>query len=138
MQSPRILYVDAYDSFANNIIALLQLALRADVHLVKIDDPYLLNSAEGDGFFDYLDQFDAVVVGPGPGHPGNKKDVGWASRIWNLPENHMLPVLGICLGFQSLCMNYGADVCILWPPENARILFDRSARSNVSKSHDMA
>jgi para-aminobenzoate synthetase len=110
MRRPNLLYVDAYDSFANNIIALLQTALGADVHVVKIDDLHLLHPSSEESFLSFLHQFDAIVVGPGPGNPINPRDVGWVNRIWSLPENNVLPVFGICLGFQSLCLAFGATV----------------------------
>jgi para-aminobenzoate synthetase len=110
MRRPNLLYVDAYDSFANNITALLQTALEADVHVVKIDDEDLLNPVSEASSLRFLHQFDAVVVGPGPGNPSNPQDVGWVNRMWALGEDELLPVLGICLGFQSLCLAFGAAV----------------------------
>jgi para-aminobenzoate synthetase len=110
MDRPHILYVDAYDSFANNITALLQTALDAEVCVVKIDENYLLQPKSDAEFLSYLRQYDAIVVGPGPGNPINTRDVGWIQRIWALGDNDILPVFGICLGFQSLCLAFGANV----------------------------
>jgi para-aminobenzoate synthetase len=110
MRRPTLLYVDAYDSFTNNIVALLQTALDADVHVEKIDNEHLLNPTSDEYFLSFLHQFDAIVVGPGPGNPEIAQDVGWINRIWALPEKDVLPVLGICLGFQSLCLAFGAAV----------------------------
>ncbi|KAF7513447.1 hypothetical protein GJ744_008741 [Endocarpon pusillum] len=58
----------------------------------------------------YLQNFDAVVLGPGPGNPEATSDVGLFSQIWRLPSLDVVPVLGICLGFQSLCIAYGASI----------------------------
>jgi para-aminobenzoate synthetase len=110
MQHPTLLFVDAYDSFTNNIVALLETALDADVHVVKIDDSRLLHPASEGSFLSFLQQFDAVVVGPGPGDPELPQDVGWVNRIWALEDKDVLPVLGICLGFQSLCLAFGGSV----------------------------
>ncbi|KAF2206999.1 hypothetical protein CERZMDRAFT_63112 [Cercospora zeae-maydis SCOH1-5] len=112
----RILFVDAYDSFSNSIVALLQAELPVTVESIKIDDArFVLNDK---AFFDYLDGFDAVVAGPGPGHPANAKDIGLIGKLWVLPEKHLLPVLGICLGFQSLCLAFGAKIERLKEPRH--------------------
>lgn len=112
----RILFIDAYDSFSNSIVALLQAELPVTVESIKIDDArFVLND---EAFFDHLDAFDAVVAGPGPGHPANAKDVGLIGKLWSLPEEHLLPVLGICLGFQSLCLASGAKIERLKEPRH--------------------
>lgn len=101
----RILYIDAYDSFANNVVGLLQQTTKAQVTVIRIDDKYATEN-----FTKLIKAFDAIVVGPGPGHPSNPEDVGVINQLWQLSEEDMVPVLGICLGFQSLCLNHGASV----------------------------
>lgn len=101
----RILFIDAFDSFTNNIVGLVEQSLGADVTVVHIDDEEVNHNLEH-----VLDSFDAVVIGPGPGHPANPNDVGLINKLWGLNDAHMLPVFGICLGFQSLCYNHGAEV----------------------------
>ena len=44
----------------------------------------------------YAQEFDAVVAGPGPGHPANASDVGLIGQLWNAPNDDLIPVLGIC------------------------------------------
>jgi para-aminobenzoate synthetase len=110
MTTPQILYVDAYDSFSNNIIALLKTSIDANVHCVKIDDSNLFDLENETSLGNYLSKFDAVVIGPGPGNPTQKKDVGWIDLIWKLQDSHLLPIFGICLGFQSLCNAFGGQV----------------------------
>ena len=121
--SPHILFVDAYDSFSNNIISLLKTRLNVSVTDIKIDEhiPDLPS---------YLQSFQAIVIGPGPGHPGNAADVGLINRIWMLGENHVLPILGICLGFQSLVLNFGGAVEPL--PEPRHGILRRITSSNKS------
>jgi len=112
MARPRILFLDAYDSFSNNITALLSTLLQADVAVIPIDSP-LLNPADP-GFKTRwrkeLTHYDAVVCGPGPGSPDNEADVGLMRHVWDLAEEDLLPVLGICLGFQSLVASCGGKV----------------------------
>ena len=100
---PRILFIDAYDSFSNNIVALLEIKLDVEVILLHIDAivPELTT---------FLKSFIAVVVGPGPGNPRYDKDVGLMNELWRLQDDDMLPVLGICLGFQSLVLAFGGSV----------------------------
>ncbi|KAI0389888.1 aminodeoxychorismate synthase [Xylariaceae sp. FL0594] len=112
MGRPRILFLDAYDSFSNNIVSLLTTVLGADVDVLPID-PLHLNPAEP-GFHDALrrqvERYDAIVCGPGPGAPHRDKDVGLMKHVWDLQGQHLRPVLGICLGFQSLVVSCAAPV----------------------------
>ncbi|KAI9742060.1 MAG: hypothetical protein M1834_000450 [Cirrosporium novae-zelandiae] len=112
----RILFIDAYDSFSCNIINLLQTTLDAeirtlcmDAHISEDELPHLLR------------YFDAVVVGPGPGNPTVKEDVGLIDYLWRLEDANLIPVLGICLGFQSLALAYGATIARLVEPQHGQI-----------------
>lgn len=110
---PRILFIDAFDSFTNNVIGLLEQSIQADVTVVRINNQKFANDLES-----YLQAFDAVVIGPGPGNPANSEDVGFIDRLWKLSDELTLPVLGICLGHQSLCLNHGAKVTRLSEPRH--------------------
>jgi para-aminobenzoate synthetase len=104
-QRRHILYVDAYDSFSNSIVGLLEQTLGASVTTVRIDD-----KVASENLTTILKAFDAVVIGPGPGHPANPNDVGLINQLWKLSPGDLLPVFGICLGFQSLCLAHGASI----------------------------
>jgi para-aminobenzoate synthetase len=119
MSGGKVLFIDAYDSFSNNIINLLRNRLSIAVESVFIDDPrFVFND---DAFHEHLQQFDAVVAGPGPGHPANQEDIGLIAKLWNLPDEKLLPVLGICLGFQSLCLAFGGSVDRLTQPRHGLV-----------------
>ena len=122
----RILFVDAYDSFTNNIIALLETDLRVEVHTIKIDEPI-------SNFAEFLKPFSAVVAGPGPGDPRNSKDVGWIRELWKLNEQHLLPVLGICLGFQSLVLAFGGTIDRLREPRHGVVRKVRGSGEGMFK-----
>ncbi|KAI2641616.1 para-aminobenzoate synthase [Hypomontagnella submonticulosa] len=112
MNTPKILFIDAYDSFSNNVVSLLTTTLDADVDILPIDPPEL-DPQKPD--FDHeltklLRRYDAVVCGPGPGSPELPQDVGLMKYIWQLESTHLVPVLGICLGFQSLVVSCGGIV----------------------------
>ncbi|CAK7243661.1 MAG: hypothetical protein STHCBS139747_005187 [Sporothrix thermara] len=110
---PRILFLDAYDSFANNITALLATLLGADVHVLPIDAALTAGA-----FYAELACYDAVVCGPGPGSPDCPADIGLMKHVWAAgqrdgqgKEYHGLaPALGICLGFQSLVAAHGGRI----------------------------
>lgn len=106
-----VLFIDAYDSFSNNIIALLETILDVEVTKVYIN----LDIADINAF---LRPFAAVVCGPGPGHPRNPADVGLFRDIWKLHHDNVIPVLGICLGFQSLVIDFGGRVQQLSNPRH--------------------
>jgi len=115
---PLILFIDAYDSFSNNIISLLETELDVSIRTIKIDNLCLRSD---EALHAELGHYAAVVCGPGPGHPGNEEDVGIMRRIWRLTDEQLLPVLGICLGFQSLCLEFGAEVKRLKGPQHGMI-----------------
>lgn len=122
----KILFLDAYDSFSNNITSLLTTLLDdVDVYVLSIDSPLLDPTSPdfGKRFRRELAQYTAVVCGPGPGSPDNDADVGLMNYVWQLTAaaeevdgekggegGALLPVLGICLGFQSLVKYGGGEV----------------------------
>jgi para-aminobenzoate synthetase len=100
-QRQRILFIDAYDSFSNNLISLLETELDVSVEKISIHTPFDAR---------WLASFSAVMIGPGPGNPYEENDIGCVRDIWRLTEDSILPVLGICLGFQSLVVSFGGQV----------------------------
>ncbi|CCU79867.1 Para-aminobenzoate (PABA) synthase/ABZ1 [Blumeria hordei DH14] len=119
MIKPLILFIDAYDSFSNNIISLIETTLDVSVRTVRIDDPILSTSDQA--LRQELRNYVAVVCGPGPGNPENEKDVGLMRQIWRLEEVDVVPTLGICLGFQSLCLEFGGKIQRLKGPQHGMI-----------------
>jgi para-aminobenzoate synthetase len=123
-QRPKILFLDAYDSFSNNIVSLIETNVDADVFKLFIDDASFAGGKDpkkAGGFREYLSDFDAVVAGPGPGWAKCDKDIGLMRELWELQDQDILPVLGICLGFQSLCLAFGADIERLNEPKHGII-----------------
>ncbi|KAK6003979.1 hypothetical protein QM012_008829 [Aureobasidium pullulans] len=120
MHRPHLLFLDAYDSFSNNIINLLQQDLNATVQVIKIDDKRFVASDDA-CFHAFLARFDAVVAGPGPGDPRNPHDLGLIGKLWHLPEGICVPVLGICLGFQSLALAFGGTAGRLHQPRHGLV-----------------
>ena len=56
----------------------------------------------------YLPYFSAVIIGPGPGSPDIPEDIGLVKDLWKLKEHDILPIFGVCLGLQSLALEFGA------------------------------
>lgn len=114
----RILLIDSYDSFSLNLESLIRTETNAEVVTIHNDSltPELLISR-------YLPLFDAVVIGPGPGHPENPEDVGILPHILNLDLQHpaLRPIFGVCLGFQSLVLSVGGKVVRLPEPKHGQI-----------------
>lgn len=100
---PQILFIDAFDSFTNNIVGLLSQTLDVAITVKRMNEDI-------DDVSALLACYDAVVVGPGPGHPAKPEDIGFINRLWKLSDADIVPILGVCLGFQSLCHSQGAAV----------------------------
>lgn len=101
----RILFIDAFDPFTEDLVDLLKDCLNVEVTVVQMNDTTVESN-----FAEICSIFNAVVVGPGSGHLANERESGLIGKLWTLNEAHILPVLGICLGFQSLCHSYGAEI----------------------------
>lgn len=94
MQKQKILIVDNYDSFTYNLVNILRKGTNTDF-VVKRNDTFDLG---------YVEQFDKILFSPGPDIP-HKGDM-----MWQILETykHTKHILGICLGFQSIGMYFGA------------------------------
>ncbi|TCC06315.1 aminodeoxychorismate synthase component I [Kribbella soli] len=96
----RLLLIDNYDSYTYNLFQLLAVATGREPTVLVNDDPRLsrLDPAE----------YDAVVISPGPGRPQHATDLGWSWEV--LQRYPELPVLGVCLGHQTIAYQAGAEV----------------------------
>ncbi|WP_339531020.1 aminodeoxychorismate synthase component I [Pseudomonas mucidolens] len=94
----RILIVDNFDSFTNNIAQYLYEVSGQHPVILPNDTPF---AALG------LNQYDAVVLSPGPGHPARPTDFGVCSQVLECAQ---VPVLGVCLGHQGINCFFGGTV----------------------------
>ena len=116
----RILYLDAHDAFSRNIINFIETTLPVVVDRIEIDE-------EIRRFADLAERYDAIVAGSGPGFPDVEENLGLMADIWDLD----VPLMGIGLGFQSLCKHFGAAIEKLPEPEYGARVKVHHARQDI-------
>jgi len=96
----KFLIIDNYDSFVYNIAQYLgELGVESDV--VR-NDKITLDEIK-------QNNYDAIVISPGPGTPEEKKYFGVCSDvITNMGPT--TPILGVCLGHQGIIHAFGGKV----------------------------
>ena len=97
--SARSLVVDNYDSFVYTIVGYLK-TLGAAVTVVR-------NDAIDPGEAGVIDEYDGVLISPGPGAPA---DSGASEGMIRLCAEQSKPMFGVCLGMQALAEVFGATV----------------------------
>jgi anthranilate synthase component 2 len=92
----KALLIDAYDSFSHIIYQYLRM-IDIDTEVVRSGEMTPRDALEHDSDF--------VLLGPGPGTP---EDSGHVEMVLEL--RGAKPVLGVCLGLQSIAVAYGGSV----------------------------
>ena len=99
-----ILVVDNYDSFTFNLVQALQ-AAGADVRVIRND------AIDRDGVEAMADDPEAhlrgIVISPGPGDPD---EAGVSVDTILVAADRGIPLLGVCLGMQSMAQAFGATI----------------------------
>ena len=97
MSAPKLLLIDNYDSFTYNLVqAFLVLGAEVDVHR---NDAITVEEA-------LAAEHTHLVISPGPGTP---QDAGVSMRMIQAFAGR-IPILGVCLGHQSLVEVFGGRV----------------------------
>ena len=92
-----ILMIDNYDSFTYNIVQYLR-EMNADLNVVR-NDALTLEQVE-------LLKPQAIIISPGPGNPDEAGiSLGAIQRF-----SGKLPILGVCLGHQSIGQAFGGKI----------------------------
>jgi len=99
-----ILVIDNYDSFTFNLVQAL-LAAGADVRVVRNDalDRAGLEALAADTGAGLT----GIVISPGPGDPD---DAGVSVDAVHAAAERRIPLLGVCLGMQSMAAAFGAAI----------------------------
>ncbi|NGF55965.1 aminodeoxychorismate/anthranilate synthase component II [Parapedobacter sp. SGR-10] len=95
MSKTKILVIDNYDSFTYNLVHLLQ-ELGEDYEVVR-NDKFTL---------DYVDDFDKILLSPGPGIPEEAGLLMDVIRTYAPTKS----ILGICLGQQAIAEVFGGTL----------------------------
>ena len=95
--NPKILVIDNYDSFTWNLVHYLE-ELGAETRVVRNDELTVEEALASDA--------DGVLLSPGPCSP-NEAGI-CVALIEQAPDD--LPILGVCLGHQSIGQAFGGEV----------------------------
>ncbi|HUA07834.1 MAG TPA: aminodeoxychorismate/anthranilate synthase component II [Candidatus Acidoferrales bacterium] len=93
-----ILFIDNYDSFTYNVVHLL--AAQGGAPDVILNDDLRLEPG-------ILERYRMLVVGPGPGSPGEAQRM---MTVLRAAIGSGMPVFGVCLGLQAVGEALGATV----------------------------
>jgi anthranilate synthase component 2 len=98
----RILIIDNYDSFVYNIVQVIHKIDGVQLDVLRNDDERLCN----------IEHYDVIIISPGPGVPSS------AGRLMEVIKRYhtVIPMLGICLGFQAIAQFFGAKLINLQRP----------------------
>ncbi|HLX35389.1 MAG TPA: aminodeoxychorismate/anthranilate synthase component II [Candidatus Limnocylindrales bacterium] len=99
-----ILVIDNYDSFTFNLVQALEAAGAAVV--VRRNDAIDRAGIEALAD-DPAAELRGIVISPGPGDPD---DAGVSMDAVRTAADRAIPLLGVCLGMQSLAAAYGASI----------------------------
>ena len=111
----RVLLLDNYDSFTYNLYQYL-CELGAEVEVAR-NDEISVEDIEGR-------ELDGIVISPGPSRPENAGVSMDVIRRFG-PD---VPILGVCLGHQSIGMVYGGEVITVEPVHGKRTPVDHRGR----------
>ena len=105
----RLVVIDNYDSFTYNLVHLLAEICHEPPLVVKNDEIS----------WDQLrrEQFDGIVISPGPGRPDHPDDFGLCR---DAIEESEVPLLGVCLGHQGIAALSGGRVVRAPAPMHGR------------------
>ncbi len=93
-----IILIDNYDSFSYNLVQLIGGMVKEEIRVIRNDDMT-------------VEELEAckpshIILSPGPGRPA---DAGICEEVVKKSKGEV-PILGVCLGHQSICEAFGAEI----------------------------
>lgn len=92
-----IVLIDNYDSFSYNLYQLIG-TMNEDITVIRNDEKTVEEIKEMDPSH--------IIISPGPGRPEDAGVCRTAIRYFT----GKVPILGVCLGHQAICQEFGATV----------------------------
>ncbi len=131
-----ILLIDNYDSFSYNLYQMIG-EIEPDIKVIRNDE---MTIEEIKGL-----QPDHIIISPGPGRPENAGVIMEAAKLLGKE----IPLLGVCLGHQAICMAFGATVTYakkLMHGKQSEVTFDQECplfrncpeTAQVARYHSLA
>ena len=113
-----ILLIDNYDSFSYNLYQLIG-EINEDIKVIRNDEMTV----------EEIKQLapDHIIISPGPGRP---EDAGVIIDVVK-KLGGVIPILGVCLGHQAICMAFGATVTYaerIMHGKQSETLFDTTSK----------
>lgn len=99
----RTLLVDNYDSYTHNLYQLVYSVTGWEPIVIRNNDYKAYETLKA------KNQLLNIILSPGPGRPDRDQDFGVCRLIL---EEAVVPVLGVCLGYQGLGLVYGMEVSL--------------------------
>lgn len=121
-----ILLIDNYDSFSYNLYQLVG-SIDPDIKVIRNDE---LTVSEVEELHP-----GRIILSPGPGRP---ESAGICIETVKVLGDR-IPILGVCLGHQSICAAYGAEITYakeLMHGKKCRITLDNSSRLFKEMPHE--
>ena len=95
MKKLKVVVIDNYDSFTYNLVHILD-ELEVEVTIIRNNQFHI----------DDLEAYDKILISPGPGIPS---EAGLTKKVIKTYAAKK-PILGICLGHQSIGQSYGGSI----------------------------
>lgn len=131
-----ILLIDNYDSFSYNLFQLVG-EINSDIRVIRNDE---MTAKEIKSLAP-----ERIILSPGPGRPENAGIIIEAAKTLGKD----IPILGVCLGHQAICVAFGATVTYakqLMHGKQSEVAFDTSCllfkdipkTAKVARYHSLA